>query len=368
MSSIKKSRIGIIGGMGNEALVDLIEKIASLPSSEDREYIAFGNARLAYKPEEVMHSWQPTDLPELRKKDTALYTLRLMQHLGVDIMGLACNSAHELFRTLLPDIPITFVDMLNQTAHTLQGTKDNVLVMGVNSLVNSGLYQSALQEQGVLSTKPSQKNQQKVMTAIYDPKFGIKTAQITQEAEKLLCDVIREESEQQGCSKVVLGCTELPLALTALSCERFKTNGWLPKHIDIIDASFVLAECLLRTSGKGSPLTHPHSFYQGQHIDWFAPLTIKVSSPNNIARIQKDILCHTVDFLAKRGRSVTGSYMHLPTLFISDTAIDAQAKLTDMGILIHSENDDLDSLIINTLDCYYSDIENTLVTESRVAN
>ncbi|MGR6859707.1 aspartate/glutamate racemase family protein [Aliivibrio salmonicida] len=366
MSSIQKSRIGIIGGMGNEALVDLIEKIASLPGSEKREYIVFGNARLAYKPEEVVHSWQPTDLPELRKKDTALYTLKLMQHFGVDIMGLACNSAHELFRTLLPNVPVTFVDMLNQTAHTLRGTKDKVLVMGVSSLVNSGLYQSALQEQGVLSTKPSPENQQKIMTAIYDPKFGIKTAQITREAEKLLCDVISEESERQGCSKIVLGCTELPLALTALSCDRFKINGWLPKHIDIIDASFVLAECLLKTDGKGTHLNHPHSFYQGKYIDWFAPLTVQVSSPSHIARIQKDILCHTVDFLAQRGLSVTGSYMHLPTLFISDTAIDAKMKLADMGISIHSENDDLDSLIINTLDCYYTDIANTPITESNV--
>lgn len=41
-------------------------------------------------------------------------------------------------------------------------------------------------------------------------------------------------------------------------------------------------------------------------------------------------------------------------------------KLADMGISIHSENDDLDSLIINTLDCYYTDIANTPITESNV--
>ncbi|MGF1727488.1 aspartate/glutamate racemase family protein [Photobacterium nomapromontoriensis] len=356
MSGTHKQRIGIIGGMGNEAMVDLIEKMVSIPGADAREFIAFGNARLAYKPEEVMHKWLPTDPPELRKVDTAAFTLRLMQHLGADVMGLACNSAHALFRRQLPAVPVAFVDMIHQTAHSLIGTLDNVLVMGVNSLVDSGLYQSALEAQGIASTKPSPDNQQKVMSAIYDSAFGIKTAQITREAEVLLCDVIRDECQQQGCSKVVLGCTELPLALTAASCERFKQEGLIPEHIEVIDASRVLAESLLTAQGEGESLASDLETYRGPHSDWFAPLTFKVSSFDMAAKIQNEVLRLTVDFLAARGQSVTGSYMHLPTLFISESAQDAEEKLQSMEMIVHTEDEALEPIIVDALERYYKDM------------
>ncbi|WP_163391462.1 aspartate/glutamate racemase family protein [Enterovibrio norvegicus] len=360
MSSTHLPRIGIIGGLGNEAMVDLVEKIDAIKGADKRAFIAFGNSRLACKPDEVMQSWKPTDEPELRKADTAIYTLRFMQYLGADVMGLACNSAHDLFRNLLPEVPVTFVDMLHRTAHTIEGTQDKVLVMGVNSLVDSGLYQAALMEQGVASTKPSVENQQKVMTAIYDPAFGIKTAQITPDAEALLCDVIRSECEQQGCSKVVLGCTELPLALTAINCERFKQEGLIPESIDLIDASQVLAECLLTASGNGKPLDHTLDDFKGEHTDWFAPLTFKVTSLSAIARIQKEVFRHTVEFLIARGQSVTGSYLHLPTLFVSSSADDVEDKLIDMGIPVYLEHDEVDTVIVDALQRYYADMDKNL--------
>ncbi|MGF1707032.1 aspartate/glutamate racemase family protein [Enterovibrio baiacu] len=360
MSSTHLPRIGIIGGLGNEAMVDLVEKIDAIKGADKRAFIAFGNSRLAYKPDEVMQSWKPTDEPELRKADTAIYTLRFMQYLGADVMGLACNSAHDLFRKLLPEVPVTFVDMLHRTAHTLEGTQDKVLVMGVNSLVDSGLYQMALMEQGVASTKPSVENQQKVMAAIYDPAFGIKTAQITPEAEALLCEVIRSECEQQGCSKVVLGCTELPLALTAASCARFKQEGSIPAHVEVIDASNVLAQCLLTAHGKGKAIEGELEQYKGKHTDWFAPLAFKVSSLDAIARVQKTVFQHTVSFLAAQGKSVTGSYMHLPTLFISQTLQDAEDKLIDMGIPVYLEHDDVGTVIVDALQRYYADMDKNL--------
>ena len=58
-------RIGIIGGLGNEAMVDLIKKIATLPQAADCEYVIFGNSRMAYKPEEVGQHFLPDHPTEL---------------------------------------------------------------------------------------------------------------------------------------------------------------------------------------------------------------------------------------------------------------------------------------------------------------
>lgn len=353
--NLKHPRIGIIGGMGNEAMVDLMVKMTLLPAHREYQFVAFGNARLAYKPQEVMQKWLPTDIPELRKFDTAAYTLRLMQYLAVDHIGLACNSAHELFRRILPNIPVTFVDMINQTATSLQGCQDKVLVMGVNSLVESGLYQTALTAKGITATQPSVANQAKIMESIYNPSFGIKTAKITQQAEILLCEVISEEMEKQGCTKVVLGCTELPLALTATSCQRFKVEGMLPANVEVIDASMALAQALVSYQGKSEPLAQPLATYQGQHLDWSTPLAFKVSSLAQSVIIQQRIFDYTVDYLTERNQSLTGSYFHLPTLFFSESATDIEQKLLALDINVYSDINILDKIITDKLANYYSD-------------
>lgn len=308
--------IGIIGGLGNEAMVDLAGKIGRVPGHERHSYIFFGNSRLALKPHEVDKKWGPQDEPELRRWDTARHTARVMHYLGCGVVGLACNSAHEVFRSVMDRVPVTFVDMIRETAASMQDETGKVLVMGVSSLVESGLYQTALAEQGVSATSPSAANRQKTMSAIYDPEFGIKTAKITSRAEELLCEVIREEHERQGCTRVVLGCTELPLALTEESCARFRQEGMIPDAVSVVDASAVLARCLVEAESTPSREASPAGIIPRMYTDWFPPALFLVDTLDELIRIQEEVFRLTARFLSDRGKSITGSYMHLPTLFI----------------------------------------------------
>jgi len=327
-----KQRIGIIGGLGNEAMVDLVNKIARAPNHTEHEYLVFGNSRLAYKPEEVAQKWLPTDPPERRKYDTALYTVRLMQHLGATAMGLACNSAHELFREILADVPVPFIDMLKETAATEQGKTQDILVMGVTGLMESGLYQQALAEVGVSSFSPSSENQPKVMDAIYNSEFGIKTAQITPQAEQLLCEVITDEASRSSFNKVVLGCTELPLVLTPENVARFKANDMLPDNIEVIDASMVLANKLASANGQAYELGEPMASFRGEDLDWFLPFAVEVTSLASIAEVQKRVFALTAQYAKSQNKAITGSYAHLPMLYFSKQALDVKEKLIQLDI------------------------------------
>ncbi|MDD1782612.1 aspartate/glutamate racemase family protein [Enterovibrio sp. ZSDZ35] len=350
-----KQRIGIIGGLGNEAMVDLVNKIASYPNHVEHEYVVFGNSRLAYKPEEVAQKWLPTDLPELRKYDTALYTLRLMQHLGTTAMGLACNSAHELFRDIVSDIPVPFIDMLKETAATEQGQTEDILVMGVTSLMESGLYQQALAEYGVPSFSPSTENQPKVMDAIYNSEFGVKTAQITPQAEQLLCDVITDEASRSSFKKVVLGCTELPLVLTPANVARFKANGMIPDYIDVIDASMVLATKLANAKGQAFELDVPMASFRRENLDWFLPFAIEVTSLSSIAEVQNRIFALTAQYAKSQNKAITGSYAHLPTLFFSKEAIDVKEKLIQLDIELIEADKLTDERVLDALAQHFSE-------------
>ena len=357
MKATHSGYVGVIGGMGNEALADLAEKIATIPEHDSRSFIFFGNSRLAYKPHEATQKWNSNDLPELRKAATASYTIRLMQHLGCATLGLACNSAHTLFRKVVADTPLTFVDMVNLTAQSLHGTKPNVLVMGVNNLVDSKIYQTALANEGFASTKPSQENQQKVMAAIYDTTFGIKTARITPRAEDLLCEVIRDECEKQKCDTIILGCTELPLALTTESCERFKKQRLIPQYVRIIDASMELAKNLVTKSGTYSPLKQPLDTFRGELTDWFPPVAFSVTSIESMVRIQHAIFEFTVDHFASQNKTITGSYLHLPTLFFEESLNDVKEKAAELGCTVYEETASLDQIIPQALDKYYKSME-----------
>ncbi|WP_415715058.1 aspartate/glutamate racemase family protein [Maridesulfovibrio sp.] len=307
--------IGVIGGLGNEAMVDLAKKIQSVPGYAQNYYVFYGNSRLAYKPHEVGQPWKPEDEPELRKKATAEHSARIMYFLGCGTVGLACNSAHELFREVMPALPLTFVDMIYETAQSLSGIGTKVLVLGVDSLVNSGLYHRALNQYGVQAVSPSAQNMVKVMSSIYDTGFGIKTAKITPEAEKMLCEVITDECERQGCRAVVLGCTELPLALTAESCACFKRDSLIPHDVKIVDASAVLAGSLVESACAGRLPESDLDFSPTVNTDWFPPAVFILDTLEELVEVQSEIIRLTVKHLDEKGTRLKGSYMHLPTLF-----------------------------------------------------
>ncbi|WP_207261500.1 aspartate/glutamate racemase family protein [Desulfovibrio sp. Huiquan2017] len=307
---------GVIGGMGNEAMVDLAEKMARVPGHEKLNYVFYGNSRLAYKPHEVNAAGTDGDATERRKAATARHTAAFMRFLGCGLTGLACNSAHELFRTVMRGSPVRFVDMIEETARSMRGVQGRVLVMGVTSLVESNLYQDALRALGIEAVSPSADSQVKTMAAIYDTQFGIKTGQITEEAENLLCAVLADECQSQDCNHVILGCTELPLILTPEGCTRFKREGRIPESLHIVDASSVLAETLVSTpcpppADDAPPVPRPEP-----ETDWFPPASFRVNSLKEMASVQRAIFKQTADYLSARGQSVTGSYLHLPTLFL----------------------------------------------------
>ncbi|WP_415716236.1 aspartate/glutamate racemase family protein [Maridesulfovibrio sp.] len=344
--------IGVIGGLGNEAMVDLAQKIKCVQGHENNAYVFYGNSRLAYKPHEVGQQWKAEDEPELRRRAIARHTARIMQFLGCGPVGLSCNSAHELFREIMTGLPLTFVDMIYETARTLEGIGLKVLVLGVDSLVNSGLYHRALEQYGVEAVSPSSGNMVKVMSAIYDTDFGIKTAKITQQSENLLCEVISEECECQGCGAVILGCTELPLALTPGSCIRFMDEGRLPAGLQIVDASAVLAQALVVAGGDAAS-DKSLDINPSTLGDWFAPATFLLETLDDLVTVQNRIINLSVEYLARKGRKIEGSYMHLPTLFAVGDVPYFWEKAAKIGLEVFNYETDLEEVLPDMFDRHF---------------
>ena len=99
------------------------------------------------------------------------------------------------------------------------------------------LYQDALEQAGLVPVIPDDEGCARVQDAISNREYGIKASShpVSPEARDILCQAARGLAEK-GVEAILLGCTEIPLALTESSLF----------GVPVVDATSVLAQALIR--------------------------------------------------------------------------------------------------------------------------
>ena len=256
----KDKVIGVISGMGPYAGLDLVKKIFDhTDATKDQEHLPV--ALLSYPDRIIDRStflFGKTDLnPALALADIA----RLLDQAGAVVAGMPCNTAHapaiydkiesELART---GHRIRMVHMIRETARFVRDEVPGVQRIGLLSTLavyRLEVYHAALEEVGLETVVPEEDVQENVVNrTIFDPVFGIKAQAnpVTDRARQNLLDAIGHLASR-GADAVILGCTELPLAVT----ER-EIDG-----VPIIDPTEVLARALIRE-------TYPEKLRQPEDV------------------------------------------------------------------------------------------------------
>ncbi len=227
-----KKSIGIIGGMGPAATVDLFKKIVENTAAENDA----GHVR-------VYMDCQPT-IPDRTKailengESPVPYLVESAEKLasiGADFLIMPCNTSHYFYEELCARSPLPVMNMIRETAAHLhaQGIR-KVGLLATDGTVKAGVYQKELEAFGIESVSPSAEGQREVMRLIYD---GVK-ADAPQFSTEKVCEVIKELFEQ-GAKVLVLGCSELPLG--------FERYG-IPLE-NTVDAVEVLARAAITQAG-----------------------------------------------------------------------------------------------------------------------
>lgn len=244
--------LGILGGMGPQAGVDLAGKlIASTRAEKDQDHIPFvlfslpGSVadRTAY-----LLGGSDTN-PAYAIADQ----LESMSGLGVTVAVMACNTAHAapIFDVILQQLQERGVDIrllhLVDEAVAYLGRNfpaiGKVGVLGTSGTYQSRLYEKALEGAGFETILPEAEIRAgMVQAATYDPGFGIKATAgaVSSKARELLRAAIVHVVER-GAEAVILGCTELPLAIAEPIVE----------GIPVLDPALIMAERIARVSGPG---------------------------------------------------------------------------------------------------------------------
>jgi aspartate racemase len=202
--------IGILGGMGPLATVDLYRKIVeSTPARIDQDHIPVlidADPRVPDRTTALLGNGEDP-LPWLIRGTQRLQTG------GVDFVVMPCNTAHAYLDQIREACPVPFIDMIDEAARTAASIVppgSPVGILATTGTIRAALYQSALERHDLHWLVPDQAGQEQVMQTIYQVKAGSITSEtvkpVLASAEQLIAD---------GATALLAACTELPVVLTA---------------------------------------------------------------------------------------------------------------------------------------------------------
>ena len=207
-----KKSIGILGGMGPLATADLFRKIVLLTdAARDNDHIRIyidDNASIPDRTAAIL-SGGADPLPAMTD------SLRKLEACGADCIIMPCNTAHYFLPRLQEQTRVPCISMLAETAQAcaLRVPGKTACVLATRGTLASGLYERALEAEGVSCILPDEAQRDVLMYAIYDCVKGGKPLEtVRQPMEALLADL-----SARGADYFILGCTELPIVAQELA-------------------------------------------------------------------------------------------------------------------------------------------------------
>ena len=209
-----KKTIGILGGMGPLATADLLIKIVTMTKADcDNEHIRVyvdDNSAIPDRTAAILHGG-PDPVPEM------LSALRNLEKCGADCLLMPCNTAHYYLPHLQRETAVPFLNVLTVTAARCRELfpGKTAAILATTGALATGLYQEALEDEGVNYLVPDEDAQRKLMHLIYD----LVKASLPLHPEKHLWQEVLDGMRRRGADCFILGCTELPIVASTLELE-----------------------------------------------------------------------------------------------------------------------------------------------------
>lgn len=280
-----KPTIGIIGGCGPLATIDIEQKILKLTKELlhpliDQDYfnmLVFNYTQFYDRNDAIASKYTLLF-------DDYLRCARSLISVGIDILLIACQTAHVYLSDLKKYTNIPIIDIVQETAMSIYDSFPGISKLGLLSTEatqKQNLYQKVLTPYNIKLITVSSEVQKGIMEAIYIIKSGINLGNketllfnadfstINKEKQselenhpykkvlikKFLANPITLIKEacnylaSEGCTQVILGCTELPLILPYINAEEMKVELIDPNSI-VAKAAVVLAKNYLNKNDK----------------------------------------------------------------------------------------------------------------------
>jgi len=208
--------VGILGGMGPEATMELFRRVVKLtPAKKDQEHLRIiidNNPKIPDRSRAMLEGGE-SPLP------LAAETARNLERAGASFIVIPCNTIHHYIDGIRESVRIPVLSMVELSVERLASTPEvkRVGIVATTGTIKSVLYRRALVAKGLEPIEPDDKTQEKVMEAIY----RVKARGVDEEAKAMLSEVV-ERLRGIGADALLIGCTELSLLHEELGREGLK--------------------------------------------------------------------------------------------------------------------------------------------------
>lgn len=204
--------IGILGGMGPQATIDVYQKIINnTPASKDQEHLQvliWSDPTIPDRTAAILRGGIDP-FPQLLAGVEKLVTG------GAGCIAIPCNTAHYFLpRLLAARNDVHYLNMIELTAELLKNSfaaGSVVAITGTSATLSTGLYQLALEKAGFKPLLPNQRLQDEVMDVIFGAQ-GVKAGFVDENNRARYAKVVNALASE-GAVCVIAGCTELPLVV-----------------------------------------------------------------------------------------------------------------------------------------------------------
>ena len=238
----KPFKVGLIGGLGPAATVDLYDKIVkATPAKTDQEHIKVVVEQNPQIPDRTAALLQGGVDPTLALFNCA----KRLENDGCDAIIVPCNTAHAFLPYLERFIRTPFINMQQAALDEIKaklGDKAKIGLLATTGTVRTGIYSEKAKAMGLLMFTPDAEHQERVMAAIYGPK-GAKAGYTDGICREDLLSAAEALVREHGCNCLILGCTELPLILD--ESDDFEVAG---AHVVVVDPTAALARKVVKTA------------------------------------------------------------------------------------------------------------------------
>ncbi len=243
--------IGILGGMGTQAGLDFCNKLAMQYRGKiDQNYPLFflyNKSNIPGRPESIGKTTgiltnRFENLSSKKKYEKVLKSLvegcKKLEKAKCKFIVIPCNTAHYWYDDLQRKIKIPIINMPEEVfKHTKKNCKKNskIGLLATEGTLKTKVYDKIFNKQFQLFFPNNKLQKDNVNVAIKDVKMGNvkKAAKVIQPAIKYLL--------KNKCKKIILGCTELPIAIFA-----FKSIKTAKSSKVYLDPNLILANSAVK--------------------------------------------------------------------------------------------------------------------------
>ncbi|GBE16311.1 putative amino-acid racemase [bacterium BMS3Abin15] len=231
----KNKTIGVLGGMGPEASSNLYTKIIEYAQQE------YGAVQDFDYPPIIIYSLPLFGFDETGIVDEKLVKKQLIEGVkklesaGCDLIIIACNTVHSYYQEMQSAVKVPIFNILEETKkRVIKFGYKKVGLFASESTNKLKLYQKRFADSNIEVISPNSE-QQKILNRVIEHVMGgnQKTEDII-----FLKDIARDYI-RQGAEAIVMGCTEIPLAINQAHTD-----------IKLFDTIGIIVQCAVDYSLK----------------------------------------------------------------------------------------------------------------------